>query len=150
MREYVISILAVSAVIALGMLVSYRENDKTAKLAFSVILAAAVLLPLSDAIAELVASAPSLPSFDAQGTTGEYVGEAEEAFCEGVEAAVAEEFSISRENIRAFCTGFDFERMRCECVSVRLFGGAVFANIEEIERFLKNGLGGCEVEIIIG
>ena len=149
MREYVIAILGASMLSAVASLSSYRQGEKITALALSVITAAAVLLPLGKIVEEL-------PTLDADFSVAELPDEREyeevamNAYLDGVRDAVADRFSIDEDDLRVFCVGFDFEKMRCECLTVRVQGGAVFSDFDAIKKYLCENLGGCEVEIIIG
>ena len=149
MKEYLLLVLAASMLFAACSFLSYRQGERSVTLALSVLVLAAVVLPLG----ELVSSLPEADfDFEADVTQGDgdYERVAEAAFCEGVIKTVSSEFSIEEENLRAYCVGFDFEKMRCKCLTVRVQGSAVFSDFDAIKKFLSENLGGCEVEVVIG
>ena len=81
----------------------------------------------------------------------EYEGVIEESFADGVARAVAEKFSLDKENIRVSLSGFDFSNLRAEKIRISLSGRAALADYKAVEKYV-NGLelGECDVEIEIG
>ncbi len=150
MREYVTSILMLSALLCIGALMSYRENDKTVRFAFSVILCAAVLLPVAEALGENVSSGITLPSVPEDIGDKEYEKTAKGALEEGILQLLCSKFDIAEENASVVGEGFDFEKMRFSAVCVELYGSAVFKDTAQIERFIKENFGGCDVKIRLG
>jgi hypothetical protein len=150
MKEYLIGVLAVSALASLGALLSYKEDDKSVRLAFSVLLAFAVLMPLSGAVGSFASG--GLPSIELPdgSTEGEYIEVARSAFCEGVKSMVCLKFSLESEEVALGVSGFDFESMRCDTVELTLYGKAAFADFDALEKYIKESLGGCNVKICIG
>lgn len=81
----------------------------------------------------------------------EYEGVLEESFADGVALAVAEKFSLERENIRVDLRNFDVESMSAERIRVTLSGVAALADYKAVEKYLNSlDLGECDVEIEIG
>lgn len=149
MKEYFIGVLGASMLFAVSTFLAYRQGEKSTALALSFIVAAAVILPLGGLVRTLPKWDFDLPVAELP-NEGEYNKVAKEAYLDGVCLAVSEKFSIAKENLRAYCTGFDFKKMSCECLCVRLQGNAVFSDFDAIKKYLSENLGGCEVEIIIG
>ncbi len=150
MREYAISLLTVSAIFGLMALLSYRDDDKSIKLAFSLLLSAAILLPLGGVIEEFFSS--ELPELELPENMGdaEYIKVTKSAFEKGIMSALCSRFSLSEENISVECHGFDFEKMSCDKISVKLYGSAVFSDFDAAKKYLKENFGGCSVEIEVG
>ena len=149
MREYIIGILSASILFALLSGIAYRKGDRCATLALSTVALSALILPLGSLLEPSFAADIEIPAIKLDGER-EYERCAEEAYCDAVAAALAEEFSLDAENLRVFCVGFDLERVRCECITVRLVGGAVFSDFDGMKKYLSQGLGGVDVEIVIG
>ena len=106
------------------------------------------IIALSDMDIDSIFDKITLPEQELEGGYSEV---AEEAFSEGIARAVAEEFSLNKENIRVKIRGFDFENMRADSITVILSGRSVTADYRAIEKYF-NGLdvGVCKVEIEIG
>ena len=153
MKAYLISVVLICALVSLAShFLGGTEGARYGRLGLSVVLLWAVVSPLSG----LLRALPQLPDFALPPITeGEdpplYAARAEEAFCEGIRAAVSEKFSLSEEKISVRTEGFDVEKMRAERVCILLKGSAVLADSFAIAAFVEGeGLGKCEVEIEIG
>lgn len=148
MNEYINSIIFVSFCIAVFSFLLYKENERSARLAFGILLCYVTLFPLI-----------KLPSVDVSGIisgiqggieSGEHIyrEDAKEAFEEGISAAVSAEFSLDAGEVRAVLHGFDFQNMSAESVQILLSGKSAFSNIEKIKKYVSElGLGDCEVLI---
>ena len=80
-----------------------------------------------------------------------YLGVVEESFADGIALAVAEKFSLDRDNIRVSLRNFDIENMSAERIRVTLSGVAALADYKAVERYVNSlDLGECDVEIEIG
>ena len=150
MKEYVASLLLLCAVISIGSLLAYRENDKILHFAFSVIFCAAVILPLSANIGGALSSGISDSEISLPDGEREYEACAEKALAEAFRTVLCDELGIPEDNMRLDGEGFDFERMRFSSVSISLYGSSVFSDISAIERFAKENFGGCDVKIKLG
>ena len=150
MKEYLGSFLVLSAVISVGMLLSYRENDKALRFAFSVIFCAAVMLPLCELTEGALQGGITLPTPPALDGEGEYERVAEGAYLDGARELLRDEFDIADENIELEGYGFDFEKMRFSSLVIRLYGSSVFSDISDIEGFARENFGGCDVKIRLG
>lgn len=150
MREYLTAILMLSALLCIGTLLSYRENDKTVRFAFSLILCAAVVLPIAESLGENASFGINLPSVPEDMGEGEYEKTAKAALEKGISELLCSKFDIAEENVTVFGEGFDFEKMRFSTLCVTLYGSAVFKDTSSVERFIKENFGGCDVKIRLG
>lgn len=148
MSEYAIGVFVISAVVGICSHISYKGKSDPSKLALAIVLLYVVVSPIADmTLSGSLIGAEYDPSIIGDG----YEVVAEQAFSEGILAAVADEFSLDKENLRVEIDGFDFEKMRAERIRVILSGRAAFADHKGIEKYI-NGLdrGVCECEIEIG
>ena len=106
------------------------------------------LLGLLSALPEL----PSLPDFPSEEDGSPlYEARAEEAFCEGVRAAVCEKFSLEESEVSVRTEGFDVASMRAQRICILLKGKGTLSDTFSIASFVEaEGLGECEVEIEFG
>ena len=150
MTEYGINVLITVALVSLGMLLCYREGDKTLRLSLSLVLMSAVLLPLSSIISRIDFELPE----DAEQTVvyedGEFAKSLESAFCDGVELMIAEKFSLDGESIHIDIEGFDFKSLGCERMTVTLSGRAAFADRASIKKYTEENIKGCVVKVEVG
>ncbi len=152
MREYAIAIFAVCLISGVLGLLSHKTFSSAQRFVFGVIILYVILTPLSDLAKNFDPDSLS-GIFDSSVQTPDYSYEsvAEDAFAEGIVKAVAEEFSLDRENIRIDIDGFDFENMCAKKIRIILSGGAALSDYREIESYInKINIGECKVEIEIG
>ena len=149
MREYLSSLLLLSAVLAVGSLLAYRENDKIFRFAFSLIFCAAVVLPIRDNVGAL-----SFKLFEGSDIelekNNEYETLAEETLSSAYTAFFCDGLGIPEDNVRLDFDGFELEKMRFSSVVITLYGSSVFSDISAVERFAKESFGGCDVKIRLG
>lgn len=151
MKEYLLGVLGASMLVSLAtLLIRGREIERVCRFAFGLFLLGAVLLPLRGALSEF----PSLvlpeetPGAEVGGT---YKRVGEEAFAEGILAAVETEFSVPRSQMSVRVIGFDFSSMRAERIVLLLRLRGAYADPARIEKYITEaGLGECEVELEIG
>ena len=150
-----VSVVIVSSLVALSVHFSYGSSEnRTVKAAMSIIVLYTVAAPIVSTVGELsgISSDLTLDTEDI-GSIGntEYAKTAEEAFCDGICAAIAERYDLAREEIRARARGFNFEKMRAERITVILSGGAALSDYRSIAEYITgSGLGECEVKLEIG
>ncbi len=150
MKAYLVSVVLISALVSLCSHFFGEEGSaRFGRLAIGTVLLYAVLSPLASL------SLPELPSFSLPPAEGEdaplFEVRAQEAFCEGIAAAICENFSVSAECVSVRSEGFSVEKMRAERVFVLLRGRGVFLDSLAIAALVEGeGLGECEVEIEIG
>ncbi len=149
MNDYFASLLFVAFAIAAFSFISYNERERTVRFAFGVLLSFAALFPLVSV----------LPNINIDGIIGEiqngiesgehiYEADAKSAFEKGICTAICEKFSLETSEVTVFAESFDFERMNAEKIEVTLYGRAIFADIEKIEKYVSGlELGECDVLI---
>ena len=146
MKEYLITLLVVSAAAAICGELTYRSADGGYRFAAGILVAYAILSPLSEVI-ESFRIEDFIVIGDAELEDSEAYEAARDAFCLGIEQAVCQEFSISEDNISVFVSGFDVRRMRCERITVFLSGKGIFTDYERIKSFVGGlGYGECMLE----
>ena len=150
MSGYVSGVFVICLIFGALRLLSYG-NSSVEMFAIGVITLSVILSPLSGAISDFDAEG-WLESLGGEGTEvdAEYTAAIEEAFAEGIRSAVAEEFSLDRENIRVKLFGFNAAEMRAEKITVNLSGAAVIAEYRAMEKYLNRlDIGECNVSIEI-
>lgn len=150
MNEYLISLISVSAVVAVATVVAYDPRDKAFGVALAIILAFTSVAPILRAVLELGEEDIPLvldePFEDIPLADTEYARCAEEAFCLGILKMVCEEHSLKSADVGVYAFGFDVESMRASKIKIVLSGAAVTADARAIELSVeRGGLGECEV-----
>ena len=149
MNEYLFSVVFVAFLISAVSFVSYRENEPAQRFALGVLICFSTLLPLVK-ILPSVNFDKIISEIHKLGDSGDgaYADNAKSALEKGICDAVCEKFSLDTGEVAVLAEGFDFEKMSAEKIRITLFGGAIFANVEKIEKYVL-GLGawGCEVSI---
>ena len=69
-----------------------------------------------------------------------YIEYTEDAFKEGIRAALCEKYGIEGEDVLIECQGFDFSSMSCEKITVTLKGKAAMSDSASIKEYLKKSL----------
>lgn len=152
MREYVVSVVAVSTLAALAVFISYGgASERAVKGAVSVILIYTLCMPIVDMVGDF--SVENL-NFELQledvESSSEYFETVEQAFVRGVKSYVCEEFGLDVDEVFVKIQGFAIESMRAERISIVLSGRAALSDVTRIAEAVKNaGLGECEVNIKI-
>lgn len=148
MNAYFTLLLSLGIIAAVGGALLYDgEHSRVSRGAISVILLLAVTSPLVELISELSLSPPRLPEISEE-LSGEYAEVAEEAFCRGIAALLAEEYSVAEDAFGVKCRGFDFSLMCAETLTVTLRGPALLCDPREVEKFINSyGIGVCYAEI---
>lgn len=152
MKEYLIAVVLISAMVSLAShFLSGTDAARYGRLALSVVLLFAVLSPLT-ALLDTLPKLPDLPAPPTEeGDAPLYEVRAEEAFCEGIRAAVCEKFSLDASALSVRTEGFDVTAMRAERIRILLKGNGIFADSFAIAAFVEaEGLGECEVEMEFG
>ncbi len=151
MREYLVFVVAVSVLSALGGLVLYiDQNERIARAAMGVVLLCAVSIPPVKAVlaikdADIGAIFEQLPDPGVDSALGEVAGE---SFADGVQRLVYEEFSLSADEVKAHVFGLDTSTMRADRIVIVLRGRAALSDLRGIETLVEeSGLGNCEVKI---
>lgn len=152
MKEYMTSVFAVSALLSILSLVAYRSPlEPIRRLAFGMILLSVAASPAVQAVTELSRFdlGDLIPSADHVSEDNAELYE--QAFADGIAAAVCDKFELRGSDVRVLTEGFSAEEWRAERIRVILSGGASFADTSGIERFINRlDIGECEAEIEIG
>ena len=143
-------LVCTSAVVSFGMLAMRPGEERIGGAALGIVLLAAMLVPLLS----LFGSVGDISSEDIFGTVevetdeGDYVERTRVAFEKGVAEAVADEFSLGKEDVRACAYGYDFEGVRAEKIKIILSGAAAYSDSRSVAAFVReSGLGEGEVEL---
>lgn len=154
MKAYLAGVIAVSSLVSLASLfLRGKETERATKIVFGVILFTSLFLPLRDLLPELREKivGEGTPSLPLEGDLPYCTEVGKEAFAEGVVRAVAEKFSIPREDIGIRVENFDFRSMRAEKILLTMRGRGALFDPRRIEDYVTGaGLGECEVGFEIG
>lgn len=151
MSEYAVGVFLISAIVGMLSHLSYGGKSDISKLALSVLMLYVVVAPLADMVKNTDFKSLFEVGYNEEIITDGYEVVAEDAFIKGIESAVAEKFSLSKDNIRVRVVDFDFENMRAEKIRVTLSGRAALADYKAIEKYLDGlNIGECRCEIEIG
>ena len=129
MKEYMISVFAITALLSLLSHISYKSSlEKTRRLAFGVILLSIVVTPAAEAVTGLADfnSEDLLPGIDQEGGESDALYEA--AFAEGISSAICDKFELRGKDVRVLIVGFVKDEWRCERIRIILSGTAAFAD----------------------
>ena len=147
-----ISLFAVSSVLSLLSLISYKSSlDGVRKFAFGILLFSVASSPFINALSQLVSGdfKDIIPPADIVDGDSEQI--LEEAFSLGIESSVCEKFGLKSGEVRVLIVGFVPEEWRAEKIRVILSGTAALSDYHEIESYINNmEIGECEAEIEIG
>ena len=151
MTEYAFSVFAICLVSGLCGLLCYGSGT-CEKIVLGIVTIYVILTPFAE----------SVGSFDLDSLTeginppeisieNGYISVAEETFAKGICSAVAEKFSLNKENIRVRISGFDFKKMKAENIQIYLSGKGVLGDYRGIESYVNSlEMGECQVEIELG
>ncbi len=146
MKEYAVLIICTSALIALGTAISYKEGDKTLKGVFSLMLICTVLMPIVPVLSEL--SDTRIPEFTQKPYgEGSYTELAADAFERGVRDAICERFDLERDCVSVKVGEFNFEKMSCGKMTVKLSGKGLLADITRLEEYLSKNFDAEDIAI---
>lgn len=151
--EYIGSLIAISAVAALGSYAAYNPSDKVTRAAISLIVLYTVsvyAVGVSEWVGELDFESLSGDGAEIAISDSEYARVAEESFKLGIKRAVCDKFGISEEKMSVSVYGFNLENMKAERINIVLFD-AVSADYRAIEVYVEGcGLGKCQAEVRLG
>ena len=151
MSKYAIGVFAVCLISGVATLLSH-SSGRMEKVAIGIISLYIIIAPV----------AAEFQSFDLNGwlsslgggdyeIDSEHSAILEDAFAEGVSAALSDKFSFDRNDVRVRVYGFDSKNLRAERIRIILSGTAALCDYKAVERYIGGlGLGECEVEIEIG
>jgi hypothetical protein len=152
MKAYLVSVVLICALVSLAShFLAATDSARYGRLALAVVLLWAVISPLLNLLSTVPElSLPADPPTE-EGDMPLYAARAEEAFCEGICAAICEKFSLAKENVSVRAENFDLQTMRAKRICVLLKGKGILADSFAIAAFVEaEGLGDCEVELEIG
>lgn len=148
MSEYAVTVFLICVIAGVLGSISYGSG-KAEKIALGIIVLGVVI------------SLPIDSGFDLDGWLGsadtemppgsEYGQVIEEAYAEGIARAVADRFSLQREDIYLRIDGFNVEDMSADRVRIVLSGRAIIADPDGIKNYVSEIIKGeCSVEIKLG
>lgn len=152
MKEYFISVFVLSLFLGILEKFLYKENGVIGeKKALALVLVFAVASPLPG-IFQNLGALPDLPEYSPDIEGGAVYEEVtKEAFEEGLKRQIADEFSLKKECVEVRVSGFSFEEMRAEKITVILSLAAANADPSRIEEYVNElSIGVCEVYFEIG
>ena len=151
MKEYLISVIIVSALISLSLAVSYKEDSGNGALksALAVLMLYVTVIPLFTALREFDISNIKFDAekydFNNQNAVTEI---SEEGFIRGVRLFISDEFSLDYDEISVEVTEFDPLQLKAKKIIITLRGKAAHADYRAIrEKLKKNGFENSEVKI---
>lgn len=151
MTEYAITVFAICAITGALSLLTYGSG-RAESLSLAIITLFIIVAPIVSAAEDFRAqdwlSSLDTPDYEVD---SEYGGVLEDSFAEGIALAVADKFSLNKEDIRVRVSGFDARNIRADNIKVILSGRAAFADYKAVESYLDGlDMGECSVEIEIG
>ena len=147
MSEYALAVFGICLVVGICLTLSYGSS-KAQSLALGIITLWVILSPLSDMIEHFDPN--SLDVVIPEYGSGEIDVLLEDAFADGICNAVADKFSLNREDVRVRLYGFDKEKMRAEKIMIILSGRAALSDYKAVEKYINSmevGEGNVEIEI---
>lgn len=151
MNGYGLSVFAICLVGGALTLLSHGSG-RAERVVIGIVTLYIIISPLADGLSDFDVDS-WLESLQGEGVevSPEYEEVLEQSFSDGIKNAVAERFSLDRENIRVRLSGFDAENMRSERILISLSGAAALADYKAVEKYIEGlDLGECELEIEIG
>ena len=150
MSSYAISIFAVCLLVGICLSLRYGRSGGES-LALGIILLSVIISPLADGLINFDSGIfDNIEIPDGIGQEG-IDAVIEDAFAEGICSAVAEKFSLDKDNIRVMLYNFDKESLTAGRIRIILSGGAALADYNAVEKYIDGlGVGECDVEIELG
>ena len=145
--------MALSLSVALGLVgaAAHPQFSQQTQAAIGVLCLFSLAAPVAAAIPSLFCPPSVEESIPALTPEGGYIELGEQAFAEGISKYVAEELSADEDEIEIEISGFDFEAMRAERITLTLSGSAVLGDLRGIRQSLLGNFvaegGSCEVVI---
>lgn len=156
MSGYIISVMAATAVVALGGLVSYGGGTaRVSRAAMAMVLLYTVTLPIISVTGNL-SDLISTDFFDGirveyDPTDTEFYEHTAEAFCDGVRRLVCDELGFDEDDVAVSVRALEVESMRADKIIIVLSGRAATADARFVSRLVEDAeLGECEVRIDLG
>lgn len=151
MSEYFIGVFSVCLVGGICLTLAYGQG-RGESLTVGIIILWVILSPIGESLAHFDPDgwldSVEIPEYKDESEIGAVI---EDAFADGLARAVAEKFSLRKENIRVRLYGFDRNKLRAERIRIILSGGAALADYKAVEKYINEmDIGECNVEIEIG
>ena len=149
MREVFISAFILSALAALLSLVTYREGDRVFRSAVYTVILSMLISPIYEAISSLD---PLSLLEDVSGdlTTEEFDGAIRGSYEDAARTVIADAIGRDISEVRVEAEGFSVTEIACERLTVTLSGGAIYSDIDRIERIAREDLRADEVRVRFG
>lgn len=151
MTKYAIGVFAVCLISGVATLLSH-SSGKMEKVAIGIISLYIIIAPMAAELQDFDLNAwlSSLQKVDYE-IESEHSAILEDAFTDGISAAIADKFSFDRNDVRVRVYGFDSKNLRADRIRIILSGAAALGDYKAVERYIGGlSLGKCEVEIEIG
>ena len=148
MREIFISAFILSALASLLSLVSYREGDRVFRAAVYTVILSMLISPIYEAIV----SFDPLSDIGGAGelVTEEFDGAIKGAYEDAARTLIADAIGRDASDVTVIAEGFSTTEIGCERLTVTLLGGAIYSDLDRIERISKEDLRASEVRIRFG
>lgn len=149
MREIFTCAFILSALASLLSLVSYREGDRVFRAAVYTVILSMLISPIYEAIVSFD------PLSDIRGGAGELVteefdGAIKGAYEDAARTLIADAIGRDASEVTVIAEGFSTTEIGCERLTVTLLGGAIYSDLDRIERISKEDLRASEVRIRFG
>lgn len=156
MNGYIVSVIAASAVVAFGSLISYGgATARISRAAMAMVLIYTITLPIfsvTDDLSDIVFTDgldDLRVEYDMDDTL--FYENTAAAFSEGVRRLVCSEYGLDSGEVTVSVRALDVELMCAEKIIVILSGRASGADARSIARTVEEAkLGECEVKIVLG
>lgn len=148
MREIFISAFTLSALASLLSLVTYREGDRVFRGAVYTVIVSMLISPIYEAITSLD------PLSGIEGVSGgeaeEFDGAIREAYEDAARTFIADAIGRDTSEVSVMAEGFSATEISCDRLTVTLFSGAIYSDIDKIERISREDLRANDVRIRFG
>ena len=149
MREIFISAFILSALAALLSLITYREGDRAFRAAVYTVILSMLIGPLYEAITSLDPLS-GLEDVSGDLTTEEFDGAIRGSYEDAARTVIADAIGRDISEVRVVAEGFSVTEIACERLTVTLVGGAIYSDIDRIEKTAKESLRANEIRIRFG
>ena len=150
-KSYLILAIAVGLLSSVVSLLSHTSFKAETSMALGLLTLALLVTPVFSLLLSGVSfpEPGSLPS----AIGGELSEITEDAFTEGIEKYICEEYGVESDEVAVSCFGFLPRELRAERIEVSLSGGGVFIDLSSLERTVEESFtqnGKCEVNLNFG
>ena len=149
MENVYIYIFSLAAVVAIASAISYDgERASYMRFLLGAVLVSGICLPVLNFVRDFSLSdyTVDVGEGDASAVSRETLAA---SFCDAIERAVAEEFSLDSESVSVTCRGFDLGTCSAEKITVLLTGSAALSDIRGIRNFCEEiSSADAEVKIV--